>query len=179
MITRTFIKASHNITHIKPLVQPGSAQKYSSNLFRQVFQNHISLRNGTFSQIGRNFSKQASKSVNKKPFYKRTIPRLLVGMPLAFYLSGFFMTSQQKYDVYGVFMAARNFVYGGWQLGMSALDYKKSLNGLEEDSDEYKEVQRECHQRCADRVLKLSQENGGIYLKFGQYIGNLERVIPK
>jgi aarF domain-containing kinase len=31
----------------------------------------------------------------------------------------------------------------------------------------------------ADRILRLSIENKGVYLKAGQYIGNLERVMPR
>jgi aarF domain-containing kinase len=31
----------------------------------------------------------------------------------------------------------------------------------------------------AKRILKLSEQNKGIYLKLGQYLGNLERVVPR
>lgn len=30
----------------------------------------------------------------------------------------------------------------------------------------------------AKRILELSQVNKGIYLKLGQYLGNLDRVMP-
>ena len=30
----------------------------------------------------------------------------------------------------------------------------------------------------ANRILKLSKKNRGIYLKLGQYLGNLEKVVP-
>jgi aarF domain-containing kinase len=30
----------------------------------------------------------------------------------------------------------------------------------------------------ANRILEISKENKGIYLKLGQYIGNLEKVVP-
>ena len=32
--------------------------------------------------------------------------------------------------------------------------------------------------RVAKRILQLSKENRGIYLKLGQYLGNLDRVVP-
>jgi len=35
------------------------------------------------------------------------------------------------------------------------------------------------HYRVARRILKLSEQNKGIYLKLGQYLGNLERVVPR
>ena len=34
------------------------------------------------------------------------------------------------------------------------------------------------HLRVANRILKLSKENRGIYLKLGQYLGNLDKVVP-
>jgi aarF domain-containing kinase len=34
------------------------------------------------------------------------------------------------------------------------------------------------HERVANRILQLSKDNRGIYLKLGQYLGNLERVVP-
>ncbi len=30
----------------------------------------------------------------------------------------------------------------------------------------------------ANRILEISKENKGIYLKLGQYIGNLDKVVP-
>lgn len=35
------------------------------------------------------------------------------------------------------------------------------------------------HTICAKRVLHLSEVNRGVYLKLGQYIGNLERIMPR
>lgn len=35
------------------------------------------------------------------------------------------------------------------------------------------------HYRVAHRILQLSEDNKGIYFKLGQYLGNLERVVPK
>ena len=34
------------------------------------------------------------------------------------------------------------------------------------------------HTRVANRILDLSITNKGIYLKLGQYLGNLDKVIP-
>ena len=31
----------------------------------------------------------------------------------------------------------------------------------------------------ANRILQLSRRNRGIYLKLGQYLGNLEKVVPR
>lgn len=32
--------------------------------------------------------------------------------------------------------------------------------------------------RVAESILQLSKSNRGIYLKLGQYLGNLEKVVP-
>ncbi len=34
------------------------------------------------------------------------------------------------------------------------------------------------HFRVANRILKISKENKGIYLKLGQYLGNLDKIVP-
>ena len=34
------------------------------------------------------------------------------------------------------------------------------------------------HTMVAKRILELSETNKGIYLKLGQYLGNLDRVVP-
>lgn len=34
------------------------------------------------------------------------------------------------------------------------------------------------HTRVANRILDLGTTNKGIYLKFGQYLGNLDKAIP-
>ena len=48
------------------------------------------------------------------------------------------------------------------------LDYKTSLWGLEETSEEYSEVMSEVHTRSAHRILNTCLDNGGLYIKFGQ-----------
>jgi predicted unusual protein kinase regulating ubiquinone biosynthesis (AarF/ABC1/UbiB family) len=46
------------------------------------------------------------------------------------------------------------------------LDYQYTLRGLEGEALE--EAKTQCHQRGADRLLKLCMKNGGIYIKLGQ-----------
>jgi aarF domain-containing kinase len=57
-------------------------------------------------------------------------------------------------------------------------DYELSLMGLEYNSEEYHQARHEVHMRVAESILKLSTSNRGIYLKLGQYLGNLEKVVP-
>ena len=59
------------------------------------------------------------------------------------------------------------------------LDYKYSLANVEYNSKEYYKDRSVVHGRVSERILHLSLKNRGVYLKAGQYIGNLERVMPK
>lgn len=95
------------------------------------------------------------------------------------YTSTYFLPPQTQYDLYGNFYAAANFTRAACIFGFSAADYIYGLKGLDDESDEYVEKRAVIHKRTAERVLWLSKKNRGIYLKFGQYMGNLERMIPK
>lgn len=55
---------------------------------------------------------------------------------------------------------------------------------MESNSEEYHTKRStvtsiQIHFRCANRILKLSERTRGVYFKAGQYIGNLERIMPK
>ncbi|XP_019196038.1 PREDICTED: putative ABC1 protein At2g40090 isoform X2 [Ipomoea nil] len=52
-------------------------------------------------------------------------------------------------------------------------DYKYSLWGLPEGSAERQKVKHEVHLRSARRLEELCFKNGGIYIKFGQHLGQL------
>lgn len=56
----------------------------------------------------------------------------------------------------------------------AAADYKVSLGSVPEGDKEGREQQlHACHQRGADKLLRLCFDNGGIYIKLGQHIGQL------
>lgn len=62
--------------------------------------------------------------------------------------------------------------------GAIAADYHFSLRGLEPGSLERQEAKSACHMRCADRLQQLFFKNGGIYIKLGQHIGQLDYLLP-
>ena len=64
-------------------------------------------------------------------------------------------------------------------VGSCVYDYIATLRSLEYPTKEYLEARRGCHQRSADKILYLSQRCGGIYFKAGQYIGTLDKIVPK
>ncbi|MQL92304.1 hypothetical protein Taro_024918 [Colocasia esculenta] len=57
-------------------------------------------------------------------------------------------------------------------------DYKYSLWGLEERSVEYARAKHEVHTRGANILQELCFRNGGIYIKLGQHMAQLEYVLP-
>ncbi|PKA47149.1 Putative ABC1 protein [Apostasia shenzhenica] len=59
-----------------------------------------------------------------------------------------------------------------------ALDYKYSLRRLDPGSGDYRSKLSEVHLRASKRLLKLSETNGGFYVKAGQFVSSL-RQVPK
>ncbi|CAH9126429.1 unnamed protein product [Cuscuta epithymum] len=59
-----------------------------------------------------------------------------------------------------------------------AFDYEYSLWGLPEGSAERQKVRHEVHLRGARRLEELCFKNGGIYIKIGQHLGQLEYLVP-
>ncbi|CAO2825668.1 unnamed protein product [Amaranthus hypochondriacus] len=60
-----------------------------------------------------------------------------------------------------------------------AFDYEYSLQGLTEGSSEYTKVKHEVHLRSAQKLQDLCFRNGGIYIKLGQHISQLEYLVPE
>ena len=88
-------------------------------------------------------------------------------------------SGQRFYDLKGNLYSVRNFGNAFVTFTTIGVDYSYNLRNLDYGTDEYYDRRREIHTRCAKRILSLSTRNKGIYLKFGQYIGNLERIAPK
>ncbi|KAL8462989.1 hypothetical protein ACS0TY_033843 [Phlomoides rotata] len=59
-----------------------------------------------------------------------------------------------------------------------AFDYEYSLWGLPDGSIERERVKREVHTRSAHKLQELCFKNGGIYIKLGQHISQLEYLVP-
>ncbi|KAE8689611.1 putative ABC1 protein [Hibiscus syriacus] len=58
-------------------------------------------------------------------------------------------------------------------------DYQYSLWGLPEGSKERAKIKHEVHLRSARKLQELCFINGGIYIKLGQHIGQLEYLVPQ
>ncbi|KAK2973160.1 hypothetical protein RJ640_009583 [Escallonia rubra] len=58
----------------------------------------------------------------------------------------------------------------------NVVDYKFSLRGLPEESDDYRRTLSEVHLRSANRILRLCEANRGFYVKAGQFVAALRQV---
>lgn len=86
-------------------------------------------------------------------------------------------TSQANIE--GYYNSSINSIVAARILATSVIDYKYSLKGLDYTSEKYHTVRSEVHYRVAKRILSLSVRSRGIYFKAGQYLGNLDRIMPK
>lgn len=61
-------------------------------------------------------------------------------------------------------------------LARNIYDYRKTLK---RDADEdYDELLKACHLRCAKRTLRTLEQNGSIYIKLGQHLSSLNYLLP-
>ncbi|CAJ1381658.1 unnamed protein product, partial [Effrenium voratum] len=63
-------------------------------------------------------------------------------------------------------------------------DYINSLSNLEEETPQYNQTLQECHQRGAERCVKVTNQHRGLYVKAAQFIASIrggtgERGVPK
>lgn len=109
----------------------------------------------------------------------RSASKLLLAGGIGAY--GFYQSSsvQTKQDIKGYYNSSINSVIAAKVLTLSVIDYMYSLRGLDYSSEEYHKVRSQVHYRVAKRILDLSVRSRGIYFKAGQYLGNLDRIMPR
>ncbi|KAI8079783.1 ABC1 family-domain-containing protein [Halteromyces radiatus] len=59
-----------------------------------------------------------------------------------------------------------------------ALDYKMTLSKHYDSEEASVEARKQCHLRCAHRVLTALQQLGGIYVKLGQHVSAMVYLLP-
>ncbi|KAM5455722.1 hypothetical protein MaudCBS49596_001623 [Microsporum audouinii] len=57
-------------------------------------------------------------------------------------------------------------------------DYRVTLNKETATEEERTALLNACHQRCADRTLKVLEKNGSIFIKLGQHLSSLGYLLP-
>lgn len=89
------------------------------------------------------------------------------------------LPSQNQYDINGTANSTVNLFRASLVFGLSAYDYISTLRGYTTYDDNYYDQRDGCHRRSAEKILWQAKINKGIYYKGGQYLGNLNRIIPQ
>lgn len=56
--------------------------------------------------------------------------------------------------------------------------YRVALKHQSNDPEEEASVLKACHQRCAERTLKVLEKNGSIFIKLGQHLSSMGYLLP-
>ncbi|KAF9359484.1 hypothetical protein BGX26_012219 [Mortierella sp. AD094] len=137
--------------------------------------------NYTFSTSTNSSAQTSNSSSSSLP---RRIP-LKISIPLVTLVTGaaLYGTSDSfKYQT----LAARRVLLAAEAVVVTGYDYKFSLSygnrdlnpDDPEDEKERKRRRSKLHKRCAERVMTMMRENGGIYIKLGQHLASLKYLLP-
>jgi len=86
--------------------------------------------------------------------------------------------SQAKYNIEAYFRSTKQIALAA-KVGYNAyVDYKQNIKPVEE-APNFREELRKFHVRTAKEIYELCSKSKGIYIKFGQYLSTLERILPK
>ncbi|KAI9771361.1 MAG: hypothetical protein M1840_002331 [Geoglossum simile] len=58
-------------------------------------------------------------------------------------------------------------------------DYRVALGSETEDPREQSSLLRHCHKRCAERTLRVLEQNGSIFIKLGQHLSSMNYLLPE
>ncbi|KAK3377923.1 ABC1 family-domain-containing protein [Podospora didyma] len=121
-------------------------------------------------------AKIPSFSANSKPRPTRRRGALLAASGGAAAL-GLFVVGDKVTHVYEATERTGRVVVA---LAVCVNDYRTTLNQREtiDDPEESNLVLNACHQRCADRTLKVLERNGGIFIKLGQHLSAMNYLLP-
>ncbi|KAF9994296.1 hypothetical protein BGZ80_011532 [Entomortierella chlamydospora] len=122
---------------------------------------------------------------NSSSSLPRRIP-LKVSIPLVTLVAGAALYGTNDSFKYHT-LAARRVLLAAEAVVVTGYDYKFSLGygnrdlnpDDPEDEKERKRRRRKLHKRCAERVMVMMRENGGIYIKLGQHLASLKYLLPE
>lgn len=63
-------------------------------------------------------------------------------------------------------------------LAVCVNDYRVTLKHQDADENERASLLKQCHKRCAERTLRVLEENGSIFIKLGQHLSSLTYLLP-
>ncbi|BFZ13058.1 hypothetical protein BsWGS_16096 [Bradybaena similaris] len=163
--------------------------KHAHRLNRTVNKNHVivsrpikSLFNSVIqTKCGLQGAKQFSSSAGHTRLNYSRLTKLALALSVASVATGLYYVTcdtqtvrKHKVILGGVGRFMRSLVIGVFIL----VDYKWTLYGLDEESQEYADLIKTCHQRAADRILVGCLKNGGIYIKLGQGLVSMNHILP-
>ena len=61
---------------------------------------------------------------------------------------------------------------------MLCLSYRVTLKQEASSPEEHTEIIRACHKRCAERTLRVLEQNGSIFIKLGQHLSSMGYLLP-
>ncbi|KAL9589974.1 MAG: hypothetical protein Q9203_001212 [Teloschistes exilis] len=61
---------------------------------------------------------------------------------------------------------------------MNVNDYRVTLKDVSEDEKTWNSRMKACHQRCADRTLRVLEKNGSLFIKLGQHLSSMNYLLP-
>lgn len=119
----------------------------------------------------------SSSSSHKRHAVRSLLAKTIVGATTVSALGavGLYYTNE---DARHVMVAIQRCSTAGLIGARVALDYQRTLSKEYASEQEYKEAKRQCHQRCATRVLEGLQSLGGIYIKLGQHVSAMVYILP-
>ena len=56
--------------------------------------------------------------------------------------------------------------------------YRKTLNHKAKTEEERCSLLKACHKRCAERTLRVLEQNGSIFIKLGQHLSSMNYLLP-
>ena len=56
--------------------------------------------------------------------------------------------------------------------------YRITLNYKAETEEKYSSLLKACHKRCAERTLRVLEQNGSIFIKLGQHLSSMNYLLP-
>ncbi|KAK0636163.1 ABC1 family-domain-containing protein [Bombardia bombarda] len=127
--------------------------------------------------VSRQYGTSRPPFANPKPSRPRRRAALLAATGTAATVGGLLAVGD---DVKHVYNAAERTGRVALALVVCINDYRTTLNQRETiaDPDESSRVLKACHQRCADRTLKVLEKSGGIFIKLGQHLSAMNYLLP-
>jgi aarF domain-containing kinase len=148
------------------------------NSFYQFKNLKIPEKNRIVSKRGLSNNSTVTPTINYSKSKKFLIfTSVSAGVYLGYYSLVLDKPGKRRALVYcnSILRAGRSFYAGA----KTAIDYKWSLRGLDDSTDEYNEAIKGCHQRAADRMLSTCLSNAGLYIKMGQAVSTMNHILPK